>query len=125
MMPEVDHLRTKAHEALEAARYNIAGGFAGTAVNRAYYAAFHMARAALLLQGEAPKTHKGVHRQFLLHFAQTGRLERPIAAVLSRAASLREEADYDDAALITADDAEALIADVDVFVQAVELLLHD
>lgn len=124
MIPEVAHLRDKAREALAAARYNLVGGFTGTAVNRAYYAAFYVARAVLLLEGEAPRTHKGVQRQFLLHFVQTGRLEEPAAAILSRAARMREEADYDDAAQIEADEGEALIADVDAFMQAVEALLN-
>jgi uncharacterized protein (UPF0332 family) len=115
----------QAREALAAAHYNLEGGFLTTAVNRAYYAAFHMARAALLLKGEAPRTHKGVHVRFRLHFVQTGRIGPEVAATLARAAEMREEADYDDGALIEADATEALIRDVARFLAAVEPLLTD
>lgn len=123
MIPEVAQLRGKAHDALATARHDLEGGFVGGAVNRAYYAAFHMARAALLLRGEAPRTHKGVQRQFLLHFVQAGLVGQQAAAWLTRAARMRETADYDDAAMIEPDEAEALIQSVEHFVAAVEPLL--
>lgn len=121
----VDRLRVKARNALAAARHDLAGGYPEAAANRTYYAAFHMARAALLLKEETPKSHKGVQRRFLLHFVGSGRLQGPIAAALSRAARMREEADYDDGALIEAADAEALLADVERFVDALELLITE
>ena len=53
--------RQKARRALRTARLSVEDGDADAAVNRAYYAAFHVASAALELAGEHPKTHKGVH----------------------------------------------------------------
>jgi uncharacterized protein (UPF0332 family) len=40
-----------AREMLNAAAYNISGGFHGSAVNRAYYAIFYAANALLATQG--------------------------------------------------------------------------
>lgn len=59
--------------------YNDAGEWA-------YYAAFHYARALLLLDGLEPKTHRGVLALLESHFEATGRLE---ADALSRFARLQ------------------------------------
>lgn len=125
MTPRVNLLLDRADEALEAARYTLDGGFVSTAVNRTYYAAFHAARAALLTLDETPKTHAGVLRRFLAQFVQTGRLDDSFARALPRAYQLRQEADYEDGALIEPDAAEELLDDVTAFVQAVgEMLGH-
>jgi uncharacterized protein (UPF0332 family) len=47
-------------DALRAASALVALGLYNDASSRAYYAAFHYARALLLLSGLEPKTHRGV-----------------------------------------------------------------
>ena len=71
----VEALLEKARQALSDARYLQADARADAAISRAYYAALHAARAALLPPGEAPRTHHGVPTRFALHFVATGRVE--------------------------------------------------
>ena len=47
----------RAWEDLRTARHDLEGGFVRAAISRAYYAAFHAARAALLTEGESPKSY--------------------------------------------------------------------
>ena len=55
----------KADEALDDARYLLEGGRLQSVANRAYYAMFYAALAALMKSGgELPRTHGGVENQF-------------------------------------------------------------
>ena len=67
-----------ARRALKTARLSLDDGDVKAAMNRAYYAAFYAATAALLAKGEAPKSHKGVHRRFHLHFVASGPLDAAV-----------------------------------------------
>ena len=51
-------------EALDDAEATLQQGRLKTAINRAYYACFHAARAVLWSESHAPKTHKGTKKQF-------------------------------------------------------------
>ncbi|WP_457653425.1 HEPN domain-containing protein [Rhodocaloribacter sp.] len=113
----------KAGETLAAARYNLEGGFLTTAVNRAYYAAYYAARAALLTIGEAPRTHHGLLLRFNLQFVKTGRIGGHVAQTLAYAEELREGADYETAISFDPNAVADLIRDVEAFVEAVEPLL--
>ena len=62
-------------DALQAASALLQLGLHNDAVSRAYYAAFHYARALLLLEGLEPKTHRGVVALLLEHYESPGRLE--------------------------------------------------
>ncbi len=92
-------------------------------INRAYYAAFHVAQAALLTLGEAPKTHVGVSNRFYVRFVQTGLVGEDLSSVLPYAFRQRQGADYDALTVFEARAAVDLIADVESFVQAVETIL--
>ncbi len=74
--------------------------------------------------GETPKTHTGTLGRFRVRFVQTGLIPEAQAVTLARAFQLRQEADYDDGALIQPEQAAHLLADVDTFVQPVESLLQ-
>ena len=113
----------KARRALETARLSLQDGDASAAVNRAYYAAFYAATAALLEKGEAPKTHKGVHQRFHLHFVDSGTLDLTISKILPFAADARQQADYDVFTVFDEAAAADLIVDVERFVEAVATLL--
>ena len=70
-----------------------AGKLAG-AVSRAYYGAFHYARALLLTVGEEPRTHGGLTRLLQGNFVRSGKMAPEVAALLSRLMSFRQDADY-------------------------------
>ncbi len=123
MTDEQQALFDKARRALETARLTLDHGDADAAINRAYYAAFHAATAALLAVGETPKTHSGTHHRFHLHYVKSGRLSSSIGKTLSYASDARQRADYE--AFTVFDEAAAadLITDVEAFVGAVEEML--
>ena len=54
MNPAISVFMERAWEDLRTARHDLEGGFVRAAISRAYYAAFHAARAALLTEGECP-----------------------------------------------------------------------
>lgn len=123
MTDEQQALFDKARRALETARLTLDHGDADAAINRAYYAAFHAATAALLAVGETPKTHSGSHHRFYRHYVKKGPLTKDIGWTLSFAYELRQRADYE--AFTVFDEAAAadLITDVEAFVRAVEEML--
>lgn len=124
-MNDVQTSYRQAYEALAAARFNLDGDFLKTAVNRAYYAAFYAARAALLSVGESPKTHAGAIQRFNLHFVKTGRVQPDVAHVFPYAEEARKGADYDALTVFDFRAVADLLADVERFVAAVEPLLSD
>jgi len=69
-------------------------GHNGGAVSRAYYAAYHAARALLFEKGIEPKTHEGVRRMIGLHYVIPGLLSAAVADALAQLAYMREAADY-------------------------------
>ena len=81
-------------DALRASEALLALGLANDAVSRAYYAAFHYARALLLALGEEPRTHGGLHRLVMRDLVRTGELEPEMGEILSQLQSFRLEADY-------------------------------
>jgi uncharacterized protein (UPF0332 family) len=83
---------------MRSAVMSLKDGDPDSAVNRAYYAMFNIARAALLKagvpEGDLPRTHRGVIEPFRNHAVQTGRVDPELASTLSRTESLRLKADY-------------------------------
>ncbi len=117
--------RQKARRALRTARLNLEDGDADGAVSRAYYAALYLARAALQLAGETPKTHSGTHNRFWQRFVKTGRFPEHLAGLLSYAQEQREAADYDFISVHDTAAASDLIRDVEAFCEAAEALIVD
>lgn len=109
-------LFAKAHRALRAAYASIDRNDAETGINAAFYAA----QAALLEQGEAPKTHSGVLTRFHLHFVKDGPLSIEEAKRFRHAFDMRLNADYDAFATFETQAAADLARDAERFVAAVE-----
>jgi uncharacterized protein len=78
-------------QALRAAHALLALALPNDAVSRAYYAAFHHARAVLLLDGLEPKTHRGV---VALLVQASARLPKEAVSDLARLQTFRDLADY-------------------------------
>jgi len=69
------------------------------ACNRAYYAMFDAARAALIASGapilpEAIRTHGGLISAFSLHLVKIGRVAVDLGRTINKAEDLRHLADY-------------------------------
>jgi len=81
-------------QALHAAEELLRLGLHNDAISRAYYAAYHWARAVLLTEGLQSRTHRGVNQLLGLHFIRTGRLHENAATLLAQLEDRRETSDY-------------------------------
>ena len=92
-------LMAKANRALTSAKLLLDSGDVDGACNRAYYAMFDAARAALLcinapVPAEVARTHSGLIAAFSLHLVKTGRIAIEHGRSLNKVEDLRLIADY-------------------------------
>lgn len=111
-------------DALRAAEALVSLRLPNDAVSRGYYAAFHYARALLLLTDLEPKTHRGVVSLLLEHYEKPGRLQPGVASALARLQTFRGLADYDAHERFSTERAEAEIAAVRSFVEQLAPLIE-
>ncbi|MHB0981639.1 MAG: HEPN domain-containing protein [Thermoleophilia bacterium] len=118
----------KASRAIASAELLLDAGDVDGACNRAYYAMFDAARAALIWSG-APvdltvaKTHSGLISAFSLHVVKTGLLPVEFGKALNRAAEIRLVADYTGDE-VTPDKARWVVDQALAFVEAVRRRLE-
>jgi uncharacterized protein (UPF0332 family) len=117
-------LIVKAERAVASAKLLLDAGDVDGACNRAYYAMFDAARAALLWSGApadvaATKTHSGLISAFSLHIIKTGRLPVSLGKALNRAAEIRLIADYTGDE-VSADKAQWVIEQATALLDAVQ-----
>ena len=116
-------LMAKAEQALRSALVLLGAGDADGACNRAYYAMFDAARAALLAQGESVgKTHRGVLIAFHARFVKGGLVSPKIGRQIKHAESLRYFADYETDSLLR-EDAQEVVQQAEAFVAALRSLV--
>ena len=89
----------KAQRALTSAQTLLDDGDVDGACNRAYYAMFDAARAALLaiaapVPPEIAKTHSGLIAAFSLHLVKTSKLPAELGKALNKVEGLRLVSDY-------------------------------
>jgi uncharacterized protein (UPF0332 family) len=117
----------KASRALTSARLLLDAGDTDGACNRAYYAMFDAARAALAAAGvdgarDATKTHSGLITTFSLRFVKDREFPVELGKALNRVAELRQTGDY--TGMTTPEDkAGWAVAQAELFVAAVERLI--
>lgn len=92
-------LMLKADRALESARLLLESGDVEGACNRAYYAMFDAARAALIasnapVESEVARTHSGLIAAFSLHLVKVGVIPVEHGRALNKVEDLRLIADY-------------------------------
>lgn len=124
-IPAVDALMGKADRACLSSRILFEAGDLDGACNRAYYAMFDAARAALLASGgdaDGAKTHSGVITAFGLNLVKNGPIARELGKVLKRAEEIRLVADYKDDS-IWPEDAAEMIAQAEAFIAGVKSFL--
>ena len=117
-------LLAKAIRAAASANVLLGAGDADGACNRAYYAMFDAARAALLASGapveaEVARTHNGLISAFSLHLVKTGRVPVELGKALNRAEELRLAADYKGDS-IDKEDAAWAVSQAQAFVQVMQ-----
>ena len=119
-------LMAKARTACESARALLDREDADGACNRAYYAMFDAARAALLARKaevslNVGKTHSGVLTAFSQHLVKDGPVPREIGRLLKQAEEIRIIADYSGDS-ISQDDARRLVEAAETFVTTLAAL---
>ena len=113
----------RGNEALAAAKHLFQGEFWNDSISRAYYAAYHWARAVLLTRGLEPKTHRGVVQLIGLHFVASGKLTEESASWLAHLETYRELSDYSSSASFDRGQAKAEIARAERFIAACRPLI--
>ena len=112
----------KAVRAIASARLLLEDGDVDGACNRAYYAMFDAAKAALLRAAPADllvaKTHGGLISAFSLHLVKTGLLPVALGKSLNRAHEVRQVADYTDDE-VSQDQARDMIEQAEFFVETI------
>ena len=117
-------LMDKADRTIASAKLLLDAGDVDGACNRAYYAMFDAARAALILSG-APvdptviKSHSGLISAFSLHLVKIGRVTTDLGKALNKVAEIRLIADYTGDE-VTAERAEWAVAQAATFVHAMQ-----
>lgn len=110
----------KAVQAAASAKVLLETGDADGACNRAYYAMFDAARAALLATGfEVGKTHKGVLSAFSDRLVKNGPLPKEIGRLLKHAETFRYVADYE-CDPVELSDARSMVEQAETFVAAMQ-----
>lgn len=118
MNPE--DLIAKANQALISAKILLESGDANGACNRAYYAMFDAARAALLVSGaEVGKTHKGILNTFSHKIIKVGKATVEMGRHLKHAEAYRYLADYE-SSFVQIDDARNLVNEAEVFIATIQ-----
>ena len=115
---KASNLMAKAAQAAVPARLLLDAGDADGASNRAYYAMFDAARAALLASGhDVGKTHKGVLNAFSDRLVKNGPLPKEMGRLLKHAETFRYVADYEGDP-VELDDAREMVTQAETFVAA-------
>lgn len=117
----------KAERAITSAAALHQMGDSDGACNRAYYAMFDAARAALIATSapvtpESIKTHSGLITAFSLHLVKTGKVALAHGRAINKIEDLRLIADYKDEAL-SLEDAQWAIQQAREFIAAIQKLL--
>ena len=112
----------KADRACLSARALLDMGDVDGACNRAYYAMFDAARAALLASGspvrsDIGKTHSGLINAFSEHLVKNGLVSKELGRLLKRAEEIRLVADYKSDS-VELSDTQAMVLQAETFVAA-------
>ena len=90
------------------------------AVNRAYYAIYHLATAVLLTQDIERSKHSGVQAAFGYYLVKPGLIEPEYGRILTSARKARETSDYADRIELDGETAQRIVTDADRFVVRME-----
>ena len=99
----------KSEEDLRAAQTLIGAKSWSGAVNRLYYSAFHVVSALLLQRDVRIKSHTDAKAMFELYVIKSGKIEAHWSKFYTRLFENRNDSDYEDFAVFTAEDVLPLL----------------
>lgn len=109
----------KAHHFLLQADEMMTLGHTDLAVNRFYYACYHIVQALFLQKQISVRTHSGIISQFSLHFVKTEIVSMEDGSLLARLFQLRQKADYNCAYDVSDEEARSLVEPSHHFVEKI------
>jgi uncharacterized protein (UPF0332 family) len=117
---------SKARRALESSAALLGKGDFEGSVNRAYYAMFHAARAALASRSIEIRSRKHgiLVGQFSRHFITDGVLPKALGQAINEVQKLRHAGDYE-APVLARQEAEEALVSAREFVMAIKPLLRE
>jgi uncharacterized protein (UPF0332 family) len=110
---------------LKIAKNLLADGEFLDALNRSYYSVFHGIRSLLALDGVDYKKHSGVISYFNQYYIKTGIFEKELARIITSASEYRNDSDYEDFFIVSKEEVEEQVLNVEVFLNCIELYLKD
>jgi uncharacterized protein (UPF0332 family) len=116
---------TRGDASFESAEILLAASKLADATSRAYYGAFHYARALLLMLGEEPLSHAGLERLLHRDIVRPGLLDADIARQFGRLQKMRHDADYTSEIVITLQGATEDVAAARQFIAAARRVLEE
>ena len=119
-----NHRLEQAKEDLSASKILYESELYKAANNRAYYAIFHAIRAVLSLEPIDFRKHKDVIAYFNKNYVNTGKFPKEIGRKIAIASHTREDSDYDDQFIGSANDTENQIETAELLIGLVEKFLN-
>ncbi len=113
----------RAHRFLNQADEMMSMDYSDMAVNRFYYACFHIVQALFIQREIVAHTHSGMLTQFSLHFVKTDKISLEDGSFLARLFQLRQKADYNCAYDISTEEARSLKEPTHKFMEKLEKLI--
>lgn len=89
-------------------------------INRSYYAMFVAVRALLALDAVDFSRHSGVISYFQRKYIKTGKFDKKYSKIISHAFQIRNNADYADFYIISAEDAEKQIKNAEELLAVID-----
>ena len=114
----------KADKDLRAAKTMISSQDWEVAINRLYYAAFHAVSALLFKNDIKVKAHSGAKAMLELHFVKTSLLSVEWGRFYAQLFNERNDSDYEDFAIFTAEDVLPLLPQTEEFIDVIKRLIN-
>ena len=114
----------RASELLTEASALITLGAYNSAVNRAYYAAFHAMKAIEALDNYDSRRHTGVIQYFRRNYIKPGLFDTALSGILDRLQNARGDSDYNITVRFSPDDATGYQQEAQVVVDAIARYLR-
>lgn len=113
-----------ARETLETAKLLYENARYKDSVNRSYYTIFHSIRAVLALEGVDYKKHSGVIAHFREKYIKTDIFSKELSSIVGQASLIRNQSDYEDFFLVSADDSAKQLENATAFYEEVYAYLQ-
>lgn len=114
-----------AEERLHSARILLDDKSYKNSIGRSYYAMFSSVRALLAMEGQDFSKHSGVIAYFQKEFVKNGRFDKKYSKYISQAFQIRNNTDYADFFIVSAQDAREQYENAVEFLAAIRHFIED